>query len=85
MTFENEVGTARSAIREAEAIEAGRRYTSRMRIIDRLQRGPARTSELARIALRFGARLQELRDEEGYHINCTPVSAGEYEYALVES
>lgn len=64
-------------------IENRRRKTATERILLRLLRGSATTTELSKIALRFGARLHELR-KAGYNIG-KPVAtkrAGVYRYSL---
>ena len=48
---------------------SGRRDTQAGRILERLARGPATNVELSEIALRFGARLWDLR-HEGWDIEC---------------
>jgi hypothetical protein len=82
------VSPARVALtpqRRAEVDEAARRATAGDRILERLQAGPATNVELAAIALRYSARIFDLR-AEGYSI--TASSRGEHGivvYTLEES
>ena len=56
---------------------------SRARIRIRLEKGPATNGELAAIALRYGARLHELR-RAGMRIKTVALGNGMYEYAIVD-
>lgn len=53
----------------------------RQEILTRLRRGPATNAELSEIALRFGARLYDLR-RDGYAIECRNLGGGLAEYVL---
>jgi hypothetical protein len=55
----------------------------RLRILERLRRGPATNRELNAICLRFGSRLMELRDL-GHQIRTIPIGHGVFQYELLE-
>lgn len=58
------------------------RFTAQCeKILDRLRRGPATNAELSEIALRFGARLYDLR-HDGHTIQCRRLGGGLTEYRL---
>jgi hypothetical protein len=62
---------------DRERVEA-----QRAKLLERLQRGPATSEELSRIAQRFGARIHELR-KEGHMIDAKHVSGGLWLYTLI--
>lgn len=62
--------------------EVKRLKNSRQRILHRLAKSPATGNQLSRIALRFGARIKELRDS-GYKITRQYVRPGVYRYTLI--
>ena len=57
--------------------------TSLDKVFARLFRGPATNRELSKIALRFGARVYDLR-EEGYKIMTEPQGEGVVTYRLLD-
>ena len=60
-----------------------RRYAAqRQQIVDRLLVGPATTLELSAIALRFGARVHELR-RRGFEIESKRLGGGLWLYRLI--
>ena len=63
------------------ATEDIRLENAKVRILRRLQQGPATNADLSRIALRFGARVLELRGE-GYRIDKALIGRGVYRYEL---
>jgi hypothetical protein len=56
----------------------------RLKILERLRRGPATNRELNEIGLGFARRLMELR-ELGHQIRTIPVGRGLFRYELVEA
>ena len=48
--------------RASDQAEQARRTSGAIRILGRLLKGPATNVELARLALRYGARIKDLRD-----------------------
>jgi hypothetical protein len=61
--------------------ERRRQDSSRTRILDRLTKGPATNTQLSKIALRFGARIFELR-KAGHNITSSPREGGVVIYTL---
>lgn len=63
--------------------EQGRLQTQSARILQRLREGPASNQELSAIALRFGARLHDLR-KAGYAVSVIERdhASGKVVYAL---
>lgn len=62
--------------------EDQRRDNSAAKILDRLRAGSATNQELSLIALRFGARLDELR-AQGHMIETERLQGGLFRYRLV--
>lgn len=61
-----------------------RRYRSQAdQVLARLQRGPATNVELQRFALRFGARIYDLR-QRGLRIATEPLENGVVQYRLLD-
>lgn len=61
--------------------ETARRASARVRVLERLQAGPALNTELNALCFRYGARIFELR-RGGVNIIKTPKTAGVFEYAI---
>lgn len=62
-------------------LEMGRRESSRERVLERLQQGPALNTELNGICFRYGGRIHELR-QTGFIILKEHVEGGVYRYTL---
>lgn len=62
--------------------EIENREASRYRILSRLRQGPATNKQLAKISLRFGARLKELRDSGVPIVTTYDGKPGRYSYHL---
>lgn len=65
-----------------ELIESGRMSAQCQAILERLQRRPAMSSELAQLSLKYTSRISDLR-QRGHKITCTK-HAGEWWYTLEE-
>lgn len=61
--------------------ETARRASARVRVLERLQAGPALNTELNALCFRYGARIFELR-RDGVNIIKTPKAAGVFEYSI---
>jgi hypothetical protein len=62
-------------------LDAERYHNQRMRILARLQQGPAISLDLAKISLRYSSRIHELR-RLGFHIDVKRTAACGYRYTL---
>ena len=63
-------------------LERSRRSASKDAVLARLRVGPVLNDELNRICFRYGARLHELKHQDGYAITKTHLGGGRWQYML---